>query len=98
MIEPSSRSAEIEAAIATYNNAGRKPRLPPAATRLLAIMFRHDDVCQRSLDDLAAEGIDRRGLTRLLRDLIVAGFLSKEQTSNRVAVTYTLHLPPQAQP
>ena len=46
-------------------------------------------MCQRSLDDLAAEGFDRRGLLRLLRGLVETGFLSKEPGSGRVPTTYT---------
>ena len=72
------RRTEIEAAIAAHNAADREPHLPPIAIRLLATVFRQGDVCRRSLDDLAREGIDRRGLSRLLRALVEAGFLSKE--------------------
>ena len=89
---------EIEAAIAAHNaaTADRELALPPAAGRLLAVMFpRGSNVCQRSLDALAAEGFDRRGVPRLVRSLIEAGFLSKERRSGRgVANIYRLHLPP----
>jgi hypothetical protein len=67
--------------------------LPPAAARLLAVMFRRGSVCQRSLDDLATGGFDRRSLPKLLRGLVEAGFLSKDRRP-RVPNTYTLHLPP----
>jgi hypothetical protein len=60
---------EIEAAIAAYNNTDPEMLLPPEAARLLTIMFRRSGVCQRRLDDLAAEGFDRRTLPRLLRAL-----------------------------
>jgi hypothetical protein len=92
------RRTEIEGAIAAHNSADREPLLPPAAGRLLSVMFRRGSVCQRSLDDLAAEGFDRRGLPRLLRGLVEAGFLTKEPWAGRVPTTYTLHLPPRAQP
>jgi hypothetical protein len=89
-----SRRTEIEAAIAAHNSADREPLLPPAAALLLAVMFRRGSVCQRSLDDLAAEGFDRRSLPKLLRGLVEAGFLSKGRPSVRAPNTYTLHLPP----
>jgi hypothetical protein len=50
-----SRRTEITAAIAAHNNADPEALLPPSATRLLITTSRHGDVCQRSLDDLAAE-------------------------------------------
>ena len=93
------RKRDIEAAITAHNDDDRgRLLLPPSATRLLIVMFPRGAVCQRSLDDLAAEGLDRRGLPRLLRGLVETGFLSKEPGSGRVPTTYTLHLPPRAQP
>ena len=68
--------------------------LPLDAAQLLTVMFRRSGVCQRRLDALAAEGFDRRGLPRLLRALVEAGFLSKELRSGRVPSIYHLHLPP----
>ena len=91
------RRTQIEAAIAAHNatTADRELGLPPAAGRLLAVMFpRGGSVCQRSLDALAAEGFDRRGISRLLRALVEAGFLSKEPQLGRAPNTYRLHLPP----
>jgi hypothetical protein len=96
--QPTPRRREIEAAVAAHNATDREPGLPPAAVRLLATMFRHADVCQRSLDSLAAEGIDRRAVSRLLRALVEIGFLTKEPQSGRAPNTYTLHLPPPVQP
>ena len=91
------RKREIEAAIAAYN-AADGPKLlllPPEAARLLAVMFRRSSVCQRYLDDLAAEGFDRRTLPRLLRALGDAGFLSQERSrGGGIPHTYHLHLPP----
>jgi hypothetical protein len=87
-----SRRDDIEAAVT-------EALLPPEAARLLAVMFPGGSVYQRSLDDLAAEGFDRRSLPRLLRALIDAGFLSKEPRSG-IGVTniHHLHLPPRRQP
>ena len=89
-----SRRTEIEAAIAAHNDTDPEALLPPAAARLLITMFPRGNVCQRSLDDLAAEGIDRRAVSRLLHALIVAGFLSKERGFDRAPNSYRLHLPP----
>jgi hypothetical protein len=69
------RKRDIEAAVAAYNATDPEALLPPEVARLLAVMFRRDSVCQRSLDDLAAEGFDRRSVSRLLRALVEAGFL-----------------------
>jgi hypothetical protein len=85
---------DIEIAVAAYNATDPETPLTPAVTRLLVAMFAAGDVCQRSLDSLAREGFDRRNLPRLLRALIDAGFVSKEQSPGRVANVYRLHLPP----
>ena len=90
------RRREIEAAIAAYNAADPDMLLPPDAVRLLTVMFRRSSVCQRSQDDLAAEGFDRRAIPHLMRALIEAGFLSKERRFGKGAINvYHLHLPPQ---
>jgi hypothetical protein len=89
------RKREIEAAIAAHNDTDPEALLPPAAARLLITMFPRRDVCQRSLDDLARAGFDRRGVVRLLHALIEAGFLSKERGQGlRAPNIYRLHLPP----
>jgi hypothetical protein len=89
------RRAAIEAAIVAHNRADREPLLPAATTRLLAVMFPQASVCQRSFDDLATEGFDKRDLSKLLRALVEAGFLSKDRTPGRGGLNaYTLHLPP----
>ena len=88
------RRADIEAAIAAHNNADRETLLPPSAARLLTVMFPRDTVCQRSVPELAAEGFDHRNLQHLLRALIAAGFLSKEQGKGPFPNIYRLHLPP----
>ena len=85
---------EIEAAIAAHNATDTEALLPPAAGRLLAVMFRQSSVCQRSREDLAREGFDRRNLARLLRALVEAGFLTKERLTGGAPNTYHLHIPP----
>ena len=86
---------DIEAAVAAYNATDPDMLLPPEAAQLLTIMFPRGDVCQRSLAHLTAVSGDsmKRG-TRLLRLLVDAGFLSKEESLGRVANVYRLHLPP----
>ena len=84
---------EIEAAIAAYNATDPDLLLPPEAARLLAALFRQNSMCERSLDDLAAEGFDQRSLPRMLRALDDAGFLSKER-GHGAPNTYRQHLPP----
>ena len=94
------RKRDIEAAVAAHNatDGPKQTLLPPEAASLLFVMFPRRSVCQRRLDDLAAEGFDRRALPRLLRALIDAGFLSKEPSQGPIIGTYRLHLPPQRQP
>jgi hypothetical protein len=91
------RRDDIAAAVAAYDRDHPDALLPRNA-RLLAAMFAADDVCQRSLDDIAAEGFNRRDVSRMLRHLLEAGFLSKQPGSGRDPNTYGLHLPPRAQP
>ena len=67
--------------------------MPRHAARLLAAMFPSEDVCQRSLEALAAEGFSRDRLPAMLRRLVEAGFLSRHRVA-RVPDTYRLHLPP----
>jgi hypothetical protein len=88
------RRDEIAAAVATYDSANPLSPLPRNATRLLAAMFPTEDVCQRSLDEIATEGLNRKNLTAPLRRLIAAGFLSRVSGSGRVPDTYRLHLSP----
>jgi hypothetical protein len=57
-------------------------------------MFRRSSVCQRTLDDLAAEGFSKRPLRRLLQALVMAGLLSRVGPGRPVTSIYTLHLPP----
>ena len=88
------RRDEIAAAIAAYDGANPKARLPRNTVRLLTVMFPSEDVCQRSLQDLAGEGFDRKRLPAVLRRLVEAGFLSRHQSSRVVPDTYRQHLPP----
>ena len=93
-----SRRDDIADAVAAHIATHRRPWLTSEATRLLTIMFADADVCQRNLDSLAAEGFSRSTLVRLLRDLIKAGLVSKEQGKGSASNTYRLQLPLQAQP
>jgi len=88
------RRDDIVAAVAVYDRANPETCLPRNATRLLAVMFASDDVCQRSLEDIAADGFSRDKLPALLRRLVEVGLLSRERGSARVPNTYRLHLPP----
>jgi hypothetical protein len=92
-IDPRRRD-DIVAAVAAHDSANPSAPLPRNTARLLAVMFANDDVCQRSLDDIAAEGFSRDKLPALLRRLIEVGLLSRERGSARVPNTYRLHLPP----
>ena len=91
-IDPRRRD-DIAAAVAAYDSANPKARLPRSAARLLAVMFPSEDVCHRSLDAIAAEGFDRARLPAILRRLVEAGFLSRREGSGAVAHAYRLHLP-----
>src|SRR5689334_16670267 len=88
------RRDEIAAAVAAYDNGNPLSPLPRNATRLLAAMFPIQDVCQRSLDEIATEGFNRKNLTAPLRRLMGAGLLSRVSGSGRVPDAYRLHLPP----
>jgi DNA-binding IclR family transcriptional regulator len=91
------RRHEIALAVVAYDSAN--PPLPRIAARLLAAMFPTEDVCQRSLDDIATTGgLNRKSLTATLRRLVAAGFLSRTPGSGVVPATYRLHLPPRVQP
>ena len=92
-IDPRRRD-DIVAAVAAHDSANPSAPLPRNTARLLAAMFASDDVCQRSLEDIAAEGFARDRLPALLRRLVEVGLLSLERGSARVPNTYRLHLPP----
>ena len=89
------RRHEIAVAVVAYDSAN--PPLPRMASRLLAAMFptESEDVCKRSLDDIATTGgLNRKNLTGTLRRLVEAGFPSRTPGSGVVPTTYRLHLPP----
>ena len=89
------RRDEIAAAVAAYDNGNPLSPLPRNATQLLAAMFPTEDVCQRSLDDIATTGgLNRKSLPATLRRLVAAEFLSRVSGSGRVPDTYRLHLSP----
>ena len=92
-IDPRRRD-DIIAAVAAYDRHNPSAPLPRNTSRLLAAMFAGDDVCQRSLEDIAAEGFSRDSLPAQLRRLVEIGLLSLERGSARVPNTYRLHLPP----
>jgi hypothetical protein len=92
-IDPRRRD-DIVAAVAAHDSADPSAPLPRNTARLLAAMFASEDVCQRSLEDIAAEGFARNRLPTLLRRLVEAGLLSRERGSAREPNTYRLHLPP----
>jgi hypothetical protein len=82
-----------EIAIAVVADDSVNPPLPRTAVQLLA-MFPIEEVCRRSLDDIATEGFNRKNLTAPLRRLIAAGLLSRVSGSGSAPDTYRLHLPP----
>jgi len=87
------RREAIAAAVESHNHAYPESPLPRQAAQLLATMFAADEVCQRSLEDIAAEGFNRKTLPSTMRRLVETGFLSRHQTSTREPYVYRLHLP-----
>ena len=79
------RRDDIAAAVAAYDSANPLASLPLNTARLLVTMFPSGDVCQRSLEAIAAQGFSR---------LVRAGFLSWQRGSGVTPHTYQLHLPP----
>jgi hypothetical protein len=92
------RRDDIAAAVTAHNDAGQEPLLPTKAVHLLAVMFADVDIYQRNLDSLVGKGVGWNTISRLLRLLIEAGFLSKEQGRGQRPNTFRLHLPPRRQP
>jgi hypothetical protein len=89
------RRDRIFAAVGAYNEAHRLVRLPRSTARLLVAMFPTDDVCQRSLAAIAADGFSARMLPATLRRLTDAGFLTRQRSASRVRDDiWWLHLPP----
>jgi hypothetical protein len=91
-IDPRRRD-DLAAAVAAYDGANPNAPLPRNAARLLAVMFPSEDVCQRSQEAIAAEGLSRDRLPAMLRRLGEAGFLSRHRVA-QVPDTYRLYLPP----
>ena len=87
------RRDEIAAAIAAYDRDHPDAPLPRNTVRVLAVMFPSEDVCHRSLDAIAAEGLNRKTLPATLRRLVEARFLSRHEGSGAVPHAYRLHLP-----
>jgi len=88
------RRDEIAAAVAAHDAANPLTPLPSNAARLLAVMFPSGDVCQKSQDDIAAEGFSRDSMPGFLRRLEKAGFLTRQRGSGPVPDLFRLHLPP----
>ena len=90
---PARRDALV-AAVAAYNRS-HKPPLPHSTVRLLEAMFASDDVCQQNLQTLEdVAGISRKHIQRVLRGLLAAGVIVKEDTgAGRHANRYRLLLP-----
>jgi hypothetical protein len=84
------RRGDIAAAVAAYDSANLKARLPRSAARLLAVMFPTEDVCQQSLEALAAKGFSR--VSAVLKRLVEADLLSRHRVAG-FPDTYRLHLP-----
>ena len=84
------RREEIAAAVAAWNQDHPEVSLPRNTVRLLAVMFAASDVCQRSLDAIAAEGFSRNTLPETLRRLVESGILTRQQGAARIAATYHL--------
>jgi hypothetical protein len=88
---PLSRREEIEAAVAAYDQVNPRAPLGPIAARLLRVMFPSGDVCQLSLEDIAADGFTRPSLPTLLQRLVFAGLLTRHRVAGAPHV-YHLHL------
>ena len=89
---PDRRDALV-AAVAAYNRS-HKP-LPHSTVRLLEAMFAGGDVCQQSLQALEdAAGLSLKSVQTVLRALLAAGAIAKEETGHgQHANRYRLHLP-----
>jgi DNA-binding GntR family transcriptional regulator len=94
---PDRRDALV-AAVAAYNRS-HKP-LPNSAVRVLEAMFANGDVCQLSLQALEdATGLSRKPIQAVLRALLAAGAIAKEETGQgQHANRYRLLLPPPVRP
>jgi hypothetical protein len=86
------RRDDIAAAAAAYDQANPLTPLPRNVARLLTVMFPADDVCPRSLLDLAGEGFRKSRPPGALRSLVRAGLLTRHRIAG-APDTYRLHLP-----
>jgi hypothetical protein len=98
MSDVADRRVAITAAVEAYNHARPQAPLPRPAGRLLGVMFSHDDVCRQSLEALAAQGFNRKTVPEVLRALVEAGLLSKQEGTSRIPNAYRLHLSPAGEP
>jgi hypothetical protein len=98
MSDVADRREAITAAVEAYNRVHPQAPLPRLAGRLLGVMFSHDDVCQQSLEALAAEGFTRKTVIAGLRALVAAGLVSKQEGTSRIPHTYRLHLSSAGEP
>jgi DNA-binding transcriptional ArsR family regulator len=89
---PDHRRDALVAAVAAYNRS-HKP-LPNSTVRLLEVMFASGDVCQLSLQVLEdVTGLSLRVIQTVLRALLAAGIIAKEETGQgRHANRYRLLL------
>jgi hypothetical protein len=70
-----------DALVAAYNRSHK--HLPNSAVRLLEAMFAGGDVCQLSLQALEdVSGISRKHVQVVLRGLLAAGVIAKEETGH----------------
>ena len=92
---PARRDALV-AAVAVHNRSHQP--LPHSTVRLLEAMFISDDVCQQSLETLEdAAGLSRKTVQTVLRALLAAGVIVKEDTgAGRHASRYRLLLTPRS--
>jgi hypothetical protein len=93
-----SRRDRIFAAVGAHNLANPLVRLPRSTAPLLVAMFPTDNVCQLSLEAIAALGFSARMLPTTLRRLTDAGFLTRlrvpDTCPRRVSDIWWLHIPP----
>jgi hypothetical protein len=87
------RHGEIAAPIGAYNEASPRAPLPRNAAWLFSAMLPFEDVRQRSLEAIAAEGFRFRILPWTLGRLVAAGLLSRHRVAG-APDTYRRHLLP----
>ena len=92
-IDPRRRD-DIVAAVAAHDSANPSATLPRNAARLLAAMFASEDVCQRSLEAIAAKDSPETGFPACCGAWSRLDCCRRQPGSARVPDTYRLHLPP----